>query len=163
MRWFQQHWVFEIHLWVCPTLHIMKYLSEPLSVLLLNCTTESRVVYKNKATQALTGNFLASLCHINETRKHYSAVLSLLPGNSGYGHCSVAQLKDLQRKKVYFMIDTHIHPQCSLFYSQKSHLNTVIHLYFRMMYTFLSLYRSAHRQAATHHSPRPVQSDTRGG
>lgn len=87
----------------------MKYLSEPISVSPLNCTTESRIVYKNKATQALTGNFLASLCHINETRKHYSAVLSLPPGNSGYGHCSVVQLKDLQRKKS-LLYDRYPHP-----------------------------------------------------
>ncbi len=31
------------------------------------------------------------------------------------------------------------------------------------MLTFLSLHPSAHRQAATHHSPGPIQSDTRGG
>lgn len=55
-------------------LHIMKYLSEALSVSPQNCTAESRAVHKYKAAQAPTGNFLASLCHINETRKHYSAV-----------------------------------------------------------------------------------------
>lgn len=31
------------------------------------------------------------------------------------------------------------------------------------VFTFLSLSRSAHRQATTHHSPRPIQSDTRSG
>lgn len=68
-------------------------------------------------------------------------------------------------KIVYFIIDTHIHPQCSLFHSQ-SYVNTAIYLYHRMIYnilTFLSLYHSTHRQATSHHSSRPIQSDTWGG
>lgn len=78
-----------------------------------NCTTDSRVVYKNKATQAVTGNCLASLCHINETRKHYSAVFALLPRNTGYSHCSVAQLQDLQRK--WLLYDRSPHPPPAYF------------------------------------------------
>lgn len=35
--------------------------------------------------------------------------------------------------------------------------------WFTVFSIFVWLYRSAHRQAAAHHSPRPVQSDTRGG
>lgn len=61
---------------------------------------------------------------------------------------------------VYFMINA-----VSQFISQ-SHVNALIHLNCRIIWiirSFLSLYRSAHGQAATHHSPRPVQSDTRGG
>lgn len=66
-------------------------------------------------------------------------------------------------KIVHFIIDTHIHPQCSLFHGQP-YVST--YLYLRMIYnmfTFLSLYHSAHRQATSHHSPRPIQSDTWGG
>lgn len=79
-------------------LHIMKYLSEALSVLPQNCTAESRAVHKYKAAQAPTGNFLASLCHINETRKHYSAVFisHFFPGNAGYGHCSLNLARQME-------------------------------------------------------------------
>lgn len=60
----------------------------------------------------------------------------------------------LQVCKKFFqhlLTDTQLH---SLFHSDESYVHPFISP---------SLNRSAHRQAAAYHSPRPVQSDTRGG
>lgn len=143
-----------------PTLHIMKYLSAPLGVSPLNCTTESTVVNKNKAMQALTGNVLASLCHINAAKEHDSAVFSS-SWNFRIWSLFCGAFSRPPTKKIYFTTDAHIHPQRSddTIRCATWSLSSIRSL----MYTFLPLYRSAHRQAAAHHSSRPVQSDARGG
>lgn len=94
--------------------------------------------------------------------KRTTQQFSHLPGKSGYGHCSAVHLVDFQ-KKIDLTTDAHIHPQRGILYNQTRHMVAAIHPFFAVMHTFLSLCRSAHRQAAAHHPPRPVQSDARGG